>query len=279
MKSAYIETTAINKAWEAGITGRQIADALTSLKLRPKTSILTLQELAKTYLDEHNKQAARELCTIVKDIKPTFIPEINYLIVWEAQKVWEGCELPVFEDSYQEVIGEEVRKLACGILSDEARDLILGRDMQIRQEIPDACEEIIDSVREAKKQKPGIFKELRSFDDFLNHYKDNYADSITKHLMKNVLHVEAELLAHNIDDFPVLRSLVRSDLYMTFILVAHEEVPARDKTHDLKHIISASYCDTFLSADSEQIKLVKSINPDLKILPWDDFIEKAKISL
>jgi hypothetical protein len=90
------------------------------------------------------------------------------------------------------------------------------------------------------------------------------------------LHVEAELLAFHIDDFPVLRSLVRSELYLSFILFIHAEIPAKEKTHDMKHIISAAYCNKFLSADNNQLKLVKQINPDLETIPWDAFANQIQ---
>jgi hypothetical protein len=70
--------------------------------------------------------------------------------------------------------------------------------------------------------------------------------------------------------------LVRSELYMTFILFTHEKIPAKDKTHDMKHIISAAYCNKFLSADKPQLKIIKQINPDLEVLGWDDFTNQIQ---
>lgn len=277
MESIYIETTAINKALETGINGSQIASALSALELQPKTSILTLQEIAKTYQEKENKDIAQNLCKILKDIKPTFIPEISHLIIWEIQKLWQSSKLPFFKESYQEAIESEVVKLASGMFSDEARNFILNRDKQLREEIPIWSKKYLKSVKEVKQRNPEEFKKLKTFYNFLNYYKDQYSSLVAKHLQKNVIQIEADLITSHLDDFPVLRSLVFSDLYMTFILVAHEEMPAKDKTHDLKHIISAAYCNKFLSADEDQIKLVPHINESLRVLAWDDFLAQFEL--
>lgn len=264
MKKAYLETSVINRAQILGLSGQNIRNNLEKIGLMPVIGTHTIYEIGRTFLDKSQKQKGQDLFTIIKDLKPSFVPTTRDLLNQEVLKFrTNSVVLPFFD--YLNYISTkiELNKLANGNFDQNAENFIRKREQEIRKGDSIFMGSYLQHVRNVKKNNPSLFKKLKTYNDIIAHFSDKFPVYIIGILRGSVTRHEAILLSRNLDSFPTLQSVMRANLYFQFIMITEKKLPSSDKIDDYRHIIDASYSELFITEDTQLGRTVKKINPDL----------------
>jgi lipopolysaccharide biosynthesis regulator YciM len=277
MKKAYFETSSINHAHKSELKGSDISISLKAQGLIPTIGLHTIYELAKTFLDKKQKEKAQGLFVFLRDLEPTFMPSTWDLLSQEVLKLRTGAAvLPFLSTNNQHAAKIEINRLASGTFDKHAEDFIRSREEKIKKELPEASRAYLDQISRVAAQDKKRSRRLKTFEDVLSYFAPKLPEIIIKILKGYVSMSEAQEMAQRLNSFPALRSTLRTNLYLSFIHISHRVSPAKDRTDDLRHIIDASYTEIIIIGDSQLLKLVNCINPDLQALPWNDFIESVR---
>jgi hypothetical protein len=110
----------------------------------------------------------------------------------------------------------------------------------------------------------------KTFEDVLAEFDDQVPGLIRQLLGDRVTASEATELHARLNEFPALRSVVRANLYLWAIPLMHDAGASRDKNHDYRHVIEASYCEVLITGDEQLARTVPRIYPGLLIIPWSE---------
>jgi len=268
----YIETSVLNRAIDDFVSAESLREKLSLLGFEPATGLITINELARTFLNTRNVLRATSLFATLRELNPAYQPEIPWLLAAEIDKLRHGVAVLPFLDSLNlAATRAEVMRLANGNFDDGANRFIddtLKRKRHNREQQQSFVSHV-DSLREAI---PGIRK-LRTFNDVWSHIE---AKGDTPHLVRAVLRGavttrEADELAMRLTAFPTIAAAIRANVYLNFVMVAHTTIPGKDKLDDYKHLIAAAYCSAFLTAD-KQVAAIQCIVPHLQAYSWNDII-------
>jgi hypothetical protein len=174
--------------------------------------------------------------------------------------------LPFHNQLKQAATHVEVERLASGIFDDRARSFITHRESNLRSDHPDAFRAYISNNAAMRAQDPSVVPQFKSFADAKLHFQPQTAQLIRRIVATNITSLEAEELAVRLDEFPAIRSAVNANLYLSFIAIACEDVPAVNHIGDSRHIIEASYSDVFVTADARLLRLLPEIHSGLDII-------------
>ena len=218
--------------------------------------------MARTFLNENRDETARNLFEIVRDLTPDLMEEPAVVLRQELEKyVGGGAVDCIMRGARKAEAWKEIVKLANGKFDDRARSFIQTRDKNFRRDHP-----IIGQTNlEGFKKKPPD-KKLRTFEEVFNYYESHIPIFVEQ--MLNATPAQASGIAERIDEFPLLRSIVRANLYLVFVAVAHKATAATDKIDDHRHVIDASYCDIFVTEERQLLSNVRKLNPDLEPVKW-----------
>jgi len=268
MKYAYLETNIINKSLDQDITGLQLRDLLEAEGLFPKFGIHGIYELARTFFHEHDHERGVNLFNILQNLDPSYQPTVNMLLEQEIIKLRTGAAvLPILDLINQAATKQEVQKLARGIFDDDARNFISNREADIRENHQSMARDYIEKTCSIKKN-------IRSFEQALSELKPDFPNLIYRMLNRKVTKLEARELNMRLNSFPAIRTTAMANAYMTSISIIHRDAPAKDRIDDFRHLIEASYCDVFITGDTQLGKAVQYINPELEVVWWNEFITK-----
>lgn len=264
MRKAYLETSAINRAERAELSGRDLSSRLKSLGFSPAIGIHTIYELAVTFLSPGQEEKAAALFSIVQDLDPSYQRPSDSLLREEILKFRTGAAvLPFFDYLGYASTRTEVERLAHGIFDQRARYFISKRESQMRVGFLNQAADYLQHVVKVQAQRSAPC--IRSFEEAYQYFEseDQLPALIRRALRSQVAAHEAREIHQRLEEFPAIWAIVRANVYMDFIFIKHRVKPNDDKLDDYRHIIEATYCDAFVTGDNQLLKTVRIISPHL----------------
>lgn len=264
MKKAFLETNAICRFFDANTSGIEVRAILESCGYQPVIGLHVIYELSRTYLSGNSDEKAKTMFGILKDLNPIVAETPAAIIMAECNNCFSNFKFNSFLYGAREAeTRAEILKLSEGDFDENARHFVVSRDKSFK----------VDNAKIGKRNVE-IFlndppqKRLRSFDDILDYYTPMIPVLIEQLLPIN--NSEASELAARIDNYPMLKSVVMANPYMVFIAIAHKVTPAPDKTDDHRHVIEASYCDSFITEEKQLLSNIRYINSNLNPIKWSE---------
>ena len=279
MKKVYIDVSIINSAHLEGIGGLQLIYHLRMKDLNPATSSFTIYDIIRAYDNRNSYQRAQLMLSIIKYINPLYVVLTKDLLEQEIAHFRRGTPVSPFLDHLdQATFRFEVENLARGCSDDESKRFIKNCVSEMKAGFPRISKDYLNTMREDTKAKNLVANRILTFYDLINFYRKGKEISrlISLILENSVSPSEIEELAFNLDSFPVLRSIVYSNCYLIFLHITKGTSHSVDMIDDYRHIIDASYCNIFLTADEKQLKAVPHINKDLETLSWSDLLDEIR---
>lgn len=271
MKRAYFECNAINFAVDKSLTANDLIDSFNRHAYQPVVGMHTIYEPARIFFVPGCITRGTQLLSFLQKLDASIMPPSWDLLQQEILKLRHGTSvLPFLSHLNQTSTRYEIMRLASGIFDVSAQTFIGRREANIRANYPQFAQEYIDRVIEAKQTDPAILRKLRTFEDIYKVFKFEFPSMIIKILEGRVKRSEAVQMCQRLDSFPVLRSTVLANLYLSFLCIRNKVRPGFDKLDDYCHAIEASYCDVLVTNDSQLIHAARYINPDLTILRCSD---------
>jgi hypothetical protein len=266
MTDAYIETSSVNQALEQGVDGREIGELVRRQGYRPALGMHTIYELARTFLDARRHHRGRELFKVLRDIDGTIVPMTDMLLDSEVIKLRTGSAvLPFLDHDNQTATRYEIEKLAQG-LTEKAIQFIQAREKERQTVEPEGNDAYLKQIRADRKQ----YRSIKTFGQALEHFKDNIPALIADALRGRVSQSEAVELSMRLDSFPCIRSVVRANLYLNFIVIRNLTSPGYDRVDDFRHVIDASYCGALVTNDGQLARTMNAINPEVQSISWSE---------
>lgn len=165
----------------------------------------------------------------------------------------------------------EIGKLSNGVFDSHACDFISSRQKSF-----DSDHQIICDINKKLDDTPST-KQTRTFDGYLNFHSQSFSKVIELIFNNSISSKEALYLADNMESLPVLRSCVRANFYLCFLLFTNPNNPKKDKVDDHRHVLEASHCDVFITEDKQLLKSTNGINPDVIPLKWSSIFSISKL--
>ena len=272
MNKLYIDTSIFNRALDTGVDATAMREAFSKLRLEPATGLLTVNELARTFLKPSNADRAKALFALLRDLDPVYQPEIRSVLKAEVTKLRTGAAVLPFLDELQHASARvEVARLAGGFF-DERASRFLVDTLRRKNRDRESHKSHLANISSAGATDPKVAA-LQTFDDVWAYFDSKGAlpSMIAEVLRGDVSLREAKELAQRLQSFPAIATAVRSDVYLNFIMIAHAEVPGKDKLDDYKHAIGAAYCSAFLTADM-QVAALRHVLPHVRLLTWNSVL-------
>jgi hypothetical protein len=270
MKKVYLESSVFNRALDQGVTGTRLRAILADRGFEAATGLLTINELARTFLHPANEARAKALFSLLNEVDPVYLPEISSILQSEMIKLRTGAAvLPSLGYLQTAAARTEVARLANGAFDQRASEF-LAQGARRRARDREMQQKHLDRVRSVGDTDP-IVASLRTFEEVWAYFlAGRQFPSLIREILKGAVSAfEAEELAQRLDQFPCLAAAVRSDVYVHFILIAHSTVPGRDKLDDYKHALAAAYTSAFCTADKQDAAL-RHIVPHLELVRWSE---------
>lgn len=265
---AYIETSSINEVLTQGTDGESITRSIRSLGYRPAIGIHTIYELARTFLDPKQHSRGRALFLVLRDIDGTIVPTTGQLIENELIKLRTGAEvLPFLDHDNQIATRYEIERLAQGFL-DRATQFIEAREKERRTIEPLENNQYLQQILEINRIDPDRFNGIKTFDHALKHFNGDVPAIIMNVVKRGVSKFEATEISERLDSFPCIRSLVRANIYLCFIMIRNQVDPSYDRVDDFRQVADASYCDAFITNDEQLARTASHVNARVRVVRW-----------
>ncbi len=272
VKKAFLEANAIQRFLEFGFTGTEARAVLLTHGYEPVIGIHVIYELARTFIAEGKADIAKRLFVIIKELQPLVVEEPFVQLRKEILSLnnKKGFS-PFLNGSRLRDTYAEINKLSLGIFDSNALEFITTRQNKFESDHQLICE-----INKSLDETPST-KLTRVFDGYLNYHKKSFSRVIELILNHSISVDEAVYVAGNIERLPVIRSCVRANYYLCFLLFSNPDNPKEDKVDDHRHVLEASYCDAFITEDKQLLKSTKSINPDMTALKWSSIFNIFKV--
>jgi hypothetical protein len=267
MKTAYLEPSAINWYVNSAYAGDVVAAAMAGCGYRPVVGLHTIYELARTFMDANGHVRGQTLFRFVQDLDPAVSPGSSALMVEEIHRLRTGTAvLPFLDHLNQAATRLEIARLAGGVFDDRARGFIERREQEVEEHHPHLMRQYISYVNELRSADSEAVPRLSLFEDAVKRFHRKVPELIRDLVQREVTDREALRLSEQLDHFPAIRSGVRANLYLMWICIANNVVPAFDKLDDYRHIIEASYADALVTEDEQLRRTAPRIHTGLELV-------------
>jgi hypothetical protein len=267
MPRAYLEPSAINAARAAGHSGRSAAGRLSGSDLTPVIGVHAVYELAKGFLTTEAEHSARANFQLIHELDPSYGTTPGRLTRQELQTLRTGAAvLPFLDTLNQASIRTEVFRLASGAFSADARALITQREEEMGANRPRISEDFLTRIKQARADDANSLPRSQDFEDVVRYFEPQFPQILGQIFGSVISAFEIRELSHRLPSFPATRALVRANLYMAYIMLAHETTPGGDKVDDYRHVIEASYCDYLVTADRKLLGAAPRISPGIRTI-------------
>ena len=261
-----IETSALNRIAKRNDGLERVRQVLADEGLRPAIGTHTIYELAKLLWDPRNAAIRRRLFQLVLDLDPAFLVPADRLLECELRRLQRGeAVVPFLMGPDLAITKRIVTRLAAGESDDEAVAFTRRREGEIDRSRRED-QQNVDRLVEARRE--GHLPAFKTFEELVEYFRDDVPNLIRRRFKDRIDIVDARRFAARLDEFPVVRTVVRADLHFMFIRAVQGQVPSRDKTADYRHVIDASYCHGILVDDGKLFRKVPVLNPHLRAVPW-----------
>lgn len=276
MNKIYLETSSLNQALSEGKSGAQVTELAAALDLCPAIGIHTIYELARTFLKPDQNARGRALFSLLRDIECTYIPMTGQLIESELIKLRTGAVvMPFLDQDNQMSTRYEIEALAQGF-TERATQFIGEREQERKSIEPIENQNYLAHLRSLTTAGSKRFQGVSTFKKTLSTFNDdmpNCVVDVVKGLdSERVSRSEAAEIVMRFGSFPCIRSLVRANLYLNFIMIRNKVEPSYDRLDDFRQVADASYCQAFLTNDAQLARTSNNIDPSLQIIEWADFV-------
>ena len=268
---AYLEPSALDAVVRQKVPVSLLRLGFETRGLTACIGTLTLNECAQPILVDEG-EVARSLFGIIRDLRPRFLAAPSDLYEQEIRMLRGGIPVDPHPNVEQEEIERnEVDELADGRISPWFLELVQDR----RKTKLDAWQpHWIAYLEEVKKlrQLPAKMPHLGSFQQVEAFFRPDLARFIGGLLGPKISAEGARLMAATIDRYPAIHTSVYYFWNAMSICLVNGCAPSKDKVDDYRHIVEASYCDVFISNDSQLLSSISRFHPTLAPLDVGAFI-------
>ncbi|WP_218814695.1 hypothetical protein [Rickettsiella endosymbiont of Dermanyssus gallinae] len=280
-KYIFLDTCAIDQLIRCGISPELFIKLLKN-KI-PVVSPYVMYELARVITTDSSRKAIA-LFTFLKAINPKFSYRSDEYYKLEVQRLRYDIPFNPFLDQEREVaILQRIENLINGKIDPEIEEFIKQRQDLVKK----SCSLWNQKPCEKYKKYKGDFQ--FRFNSRLNDFFKDFKVTIGKiksvrKLIRYTPWNECNLTGNeifkfydNMETYPSLTNLLRSQLYLDFLTNTNPDTPSENKFTDAIVLIEASYCTDFLSHDRNFIKMhAKCINPKINSIILNEFLSPNK---
>ncbi|MDA2935125.1 hypothetical protein MYX82_12410 [Acidobacteria bacterium AH-259-D05] len=270
-----LETSAVNRASEQGISPESLLKLIQSHGGIPAVGLHVLYEIDRNFLHDELIETGVRLSSFLYDLEPNFIKPVDLLLEEEIIRLRTNAEVRAIMDPHNQASAMmELYRLTTGN-TEEAREFVSRRENAVRLEVPQEVHAYLRHVNEVRNQDPQLAKTLKSFEDVFQYAESEgqlprLVTDILQGVRISVNSHEAKELSLRLPSFPALHSLVRANIYICFIQIVERVQPARDRLDDFRHFIESSYSETMLTEDGGILRRAPDIAPNLLVKSLDD---------
>jgi DNA mismatch endonuclease (patch repair protein) len=257
----YLDTNIWNRLFEQQVNPQKLLDDLRHRNATLAISGQTIYELGRTFLRQPQK--GQDLFSYLKhyvDAGIVFVRDNMDQLDGEIEAVHNVSSYVIAfykpdGDGYK-ALKTEVDKLAHGVFDEMAHQHISNREQFSKVTRADQKTHFED--------KPEMKERLKSISDGeFPKWLDNESISnsgtaiLTRHLLRAYTRLDANTAVHaaetllNIKPSRISKGLVRADLYYNWRCARRESNPS-DLIDDMYHVLNASYCDVYSTAEPGQ---------------------------
>jgi hypothetical protein len=277
---AYLEPSAINHAVDRGLEGSDLRALLEDHRAVPTTGLHTIYELARTFLLPEGRARGMALFTLLADLDPVYQAEPLRLLEREYVASRTGTAvIPVLAPLDTDAARLEVARLARGDFDAQARDFLQAREADVRDGFPRQYGRFMAKVERLAPRRSPRARSLRTFESVLALGDRNGGDLVREIMYGRISRDDGARMWRRLDDFPTLRTIARANAYLSTTPIAHRRRPALDKIDDYRHVIEASYCQVFITADEQLARTAPKLHPDLRVVRFAELIARPSITI
>ncbi len=153
MKKAFLETSAIDHAYRAGIDAARLSSLLSDFQLSPALGMHVVYELARIFFADENRDAGCRIFQILDAMDLSLQPPADHLLRQELISLrTNAAVLPFMNTHNQASARTEIARLASGNLTDEARAFIAKRETEAAQVHPQWANSLIAQAGAWRRQ-------------------------------------------------------------------------------------------------------------------------------
>ncbi|STX37486.1 hypothetical protein [Legionella feeleii] len=262
MKTAFIETSAINWLSDHAINAHTCNQIFATYKLTPVIGMDTIYELGRCFTTIPKRGS--ELFSWLNQLKPIYSCQRAILYSQELDNLLRGSSINALLGYYsEEILAKRIKDFSSGIFENIHEEFIAGR-----QFFWDDCREKLWNPNKVK-QNLGL-----TFKNYLHHCLKQIETNISilqkwvKELTGKRLSKENTiLLLKKLNAYPALRTALYSQFYLNFLIIRNRSIPSEDKFTDSLQVIGASYFSSIVSNDKYLIDtLANTVNPDIQVI-------------
>lgn len=274
MKKIYFDSNIYSEIVRKNIRPEQIKHILSKNKFRLVISAQNMFEIASCWKSGKVTDIEQGIkrFTLIENLLPCrFFETIPNILLMEIDKAINDASVsPFVGDQDKKEYELEISKFAQGTYDNRAKNFIENRWADKRNNIQKQIAVLI--------QNKNIFNAADTLDDF---FKRNMAvqQMIVEGLIaKRVRNIpnrhrknKAEKILRKSKRFPMIITVVKANLFLDFRVLKFKSC-SHDTLDDLRHLITASYSDVFVTDDRKLYDYSSEIQPKLEVLLKDDFI-------
>lgn len=269
MKTAFLETSAINKCLDNKINAKRLKEIL---KWHPVIGNYTTYELARTFKGDPDK--TKQLFCFIKELDPIFTCSRIKLYQQEVERIkTDSIVNHLIEPSKLCALKMRIDDYCKGHFNQQ--DFIDERQTNLEENRSNWSPNSLKA-----RINPNKMTFAKFVIDFFNNLicTDEIKKVITLTTGKDICHSDILKFKGNMDAYPALRTLIYSHLYLNYVAVIGGGVtpPSEDKLTDQIQLAEASYCTVFVSGDDKHLKYACKINPNIELLAFKLLLDKHK---
>lgn len=271
MRTVLLETNAINKCVDKGISCSLIKSVFNRKHDSPMVNTHTTYELVRTFLVKENIEKGISLFKFLKELKPIYTCSVDSLLIRELENVLSTTFCTNFvENWFYGPLIEAIDNLSNGIIKDDYLYFINKRESDIKNAMS-----IWDSLLDKKYR---INKSLNFESFFKSIFKSDSAIQIITDIYRGINKPVSRTNAVSLylklaqNSCPALKCCINANLYLNFHIRRESQYFSADKTDDFRHLIDSSYCSLLITNDDKLKNIyAKSINPFIEINSFEEY--------
>lgn len=270
MKKAFLETSVFNKAIDENVPPQELLSLINKREATPVIGSHVLYEMEKGFLYDKHKERAINLLDYCLELQPGLITTTSDLLDQEITRARYGSAvLPLMPPKASKRTWEGIKSLRKNPYGHSAIAFVKDREMRREEDEVLKGAAYIKHIKDVKSRIPHKTVPLESYLKL----SDLEAPEVIAQALKGQRWLNSyaiNRIVPELNALPAIRTLIRANMYVSWIYIENEHRPSKDKLDDGRHLIDASYSDLFITADKGQIKLASILNPDLLVVSWHD---------
>jgi len=270
MATISFDTDAINYFVKNNLYGDDIKNFIFKNNRLPIIGANTLCELLDTYTTSE-EQLADSLCSFINKLDPDFVHSRDVLYKMEGLKLKDGHLVnPYRSREEKEVILQNLASYKSG-----QRTGLLEALRKWKESFITGIEAWAPQDRKHEYKKIGTFSERVEKLPNTPETKSQL-QKLFKLVGVDASELEIEKFLSNQADYPALRALLRTRLYLDYSAEKNQQTPHKNRITDSLQLTEASYSVTFVSNDRWLLKNGNWINPDIEVISAEEFVKSMR---